>query len=169
MLSELLSELVPGAEHPEDLEMLVGVAATSQEMQDRVLELVGQVGGDWWGGVTWPDSQLSLARSPSTRTSPWPCSRSTTRWTARWCGTSATGPSVPTGQPRKTQRWGLLLALVLAGAWNNYIKAFSPDEVLLSVPSLPQSRPVSLVSQDSASSTVKAAKETDFQVWTLES
>ena len=52
VFSELLSELVPGAEHPEDLEMLVGVAATSQEMQDRVLELVGQVGGDWWGGVT---------------------------------------------------------------------------------------------------------------------
>ena len=52
MFSELLSELVPGAEHPEDLEMLVGVAATSQEMQDRVLELVGQVGGDWWGGGT---------------------------------------------------------------------------------------------------------------------
>ena len=50
MFSELLSELVPGAEHPEDLEMLVGVAATSQEMQDRVLELVGQVGGDWWAG-----------------------------------------------------------------------------------------------------------------------
>ena len=44
------------------------------------------------------------------------------------------------------------------------LQAFSPDEVLLSVPSLPQSRPVSLVSQDSASSTVKAAKETDFQV-----
>ena len=43
-------------------------------------------------------------------------------------------------------------------------QAFSPDEVLLSVPSLPQSRPVSQVSQDSASSTVKAAKETDFQV-----
>ena len=121
MFSELLSELVPGAEHPEDLEMLVGVAATSQEMQDRVLELVGQVGGDWWGGVTWPDSQLPLVRSPSTRTSPWPCSRSTTRWTARWCGTSATGPSVPTGQPRKTRRWVLLLlSLVLAGAWNNY-------------------------------------------------
>ena len=52
MFSELLSELVPGAEHPEDLEMLVGVAATSQEMQDRVLELVGQVGGDWWAEVT---------------------------------------------------------------------------------------------------------------------
>ena len=50
MFSELLSELVPGAEHPEDLEMLVGVAATSQEMQDRVLELVGQVGGDCTAG-----------------------------------------------------------------------------------------------------------------------
>ena len=43
VFSELLSELVPGQEHPEDLEMLVGVAATSQEMQDRVMELLGAV------------------------------------------------------------------------------------------------------------------------------
>ena len=43
VFSELLSELVPGQEHPEDLEMLVGVAATSHEMQDRVMELLGAV------------------------------------------------------------------------------------------------------------------------------
>ena len=43
VFSELLSELVPGQEHPEDLEMLVGVAATSNEMQDRVMELLGAV------------------------------------------------------------------------------------------------------------------------------
>ena len=45
VFSELLSELLPGQEHPEDLEMLVGVAATSQEMQDRVVELLGAVQG----------------------------------------------------------------------------------------------------------------------------
>ena len=43
VFSELLTELVPGQEHPEDLEMLVGVAATSQEMQDRGMELLGAV------------------------------------------------------------------------------------------------------------------------------
>ena len=43
MFSELLTELVPGEEDPEDLELLIHVATTSKEMQDRVGELVRMV------------------------------------------------------------------------------------------------------------------------------
>lgn len=43
VFSELLSEMIPGQEHPEDVEMLSQVATNSQEMQVRVMELVSQV------------------------------------------------------------------------------------------------------------------------------
>jgi len=43
VFSELLTELVPGEEDPEDLELLIHVATTSKEMQDRVGELVRMV------------------------------------------------------------------------------------------------------------------------------
>ena len=43
VFGELLSELVPGEEHPDDLDMLVQVATTTKEMQDRVTELVRMV------------------------------------------------------------------------------------------------------------------------------
>ena len=43
VFSELLSELVPGEEHPEDVALLTQVAGNTQEMQGRVMELVSQV------------------------------------------------------------------------------------------------------------------------------
>ena len=43
VFSELLSELVPGQEHPEDVALLRQVAGNTQEMQVRVMELVSQV------------------------------------------------------------------------------------------------------------------------------
>ena len=43
MFSELLTDMVPGEEHPEDVELLEQVAATSHEMQGRVVELISQI------------------------------------------------------------------------------------------------------------------------------
>ena len=43
MFSELLTDMDPGQEHPEDVELLEQVAATGQEMQVRVVELVSQI------------------------------------------------------------------------------------------------------------------------------
>jgi len=43
VFSELLTELQPGQEHPEDRRLLLDVSATCREMQARVLELVGLV------------------------------------------------------------------------------------------------------------------------------
>lgn len=40
VFSELLSELSPGEEHAEDRELLLGVAASCKEMQNRVMELL---------------------------------------------------------------------------------------------------------------------------------
>ena len=40
VFSELLSEVVPGQEHPEDVSLLTEVGRTSQEMQGRIMELV---------------------------------------------------------------------------------------------------------------------------------
>ena len=43
VFSELLTDMVPGEEHPEDVELLEQVAATSHEMQGRVVELISQI------------------------------------------------------------------------------------------------------------------------------
>jgi hypothetical protein len=43
VFSELMTEMVPGEEHPEDRRLLLDVSATCREMQARVLELVGVV------------------------------------------------------------------------------------------------------------------------------
>jgi len=43
VFSELLSELKPGQEHPEDKKLLLDVSKTCKEMQVRVLELIGIV------------------------------------------------------------------------------------------------------------------------------
>ena len=43
VFSELLSEVVPGQEHPEDVSLLTEVGRTSQEMQGRIMELVSVV------------------------------------------------------------------------------------------------------------------------------
>jgi len=43
VFSELLSELRPGQEHPEDKKLLLEVSQTCKEMQARVLELIGIV------------------------------------------------------------------------------------------------------------------------------
>jgi len=43
VLSELLTELTPGQEHPEDRRLLLDVSATCREMQARILELIGLV------------------------------------------------------------------------------------------------------------------------------
>jgi len=43
VFSELLSELRPGQEHPEDKKLLLDVSETCKEMQARVLELIGIV------------------------------------------------------------------------------------------------------------------------------
>lgn len=43
VFSELLTELTPGQEDPEDRRLLLDVSATCREMQSRVLELVGVV------------------------------------------------------------------------------------------------------------------------------
>jgi len=43
VFSELLSELQPGQEHPEDKKLLLDVSETCKEMQARVLELIGVV------------------------------------------------------------------------------------------------------------------------------
>lgn len=132
VFSELLSELLPGQEHPEDLEMLVGVAATSQEMQDRVVELLGAVQGS-------PEITAALLDINDKMNSEMERYK---RYRAK-CANRAASKKDP--------------------------EAFSPDEVLLQIPASsssqppgPESRPISLVSQDSASA-VKSGKEEDFQ------
>jgi len=132
VFSELLSELVPGQEHPEDLEMLVGVAATSQEMQDRVMELLGAVDS--------PEITAALLDINDKMNSEMERYK---RYRAK-CANRANSKKDP--------------------------EAFSPDEVLLQLPASAScsqpacgvSRPVSLLSQDSASA-AKSGKEEDFQ------
>merc|ERR1719237_1223912 len=43
VFNELLSELTPGEEHPEDRRLLHDVSGTCREMQARILELIGLV------------------------------------------------------------------------------------------------------------------------------
>ena len=43
VFTELLAEVVPGQEHPEDVSLLTEVSRTSEEMQGRIMELVSLV------------------------------------------------------------------------------------------------------------------------------
>jgi len=130
VFSELLTELVPGQEHPEDLEMLVGVAATSQEMQDRVMELLGAVDS--------PEITAALLDINDKMNS----------------------------EMERYKRYRAKCANSNRAASKKDPEAFSPDEVLLQLPSSSSqpagavSRPVSLLSQDSGA---KSGKEEDFQ------
>jgi len=125
VFSELLSEMIPGQEHPEDVEMLSQVATNSQEMQVRVMELVSQV-------VDQPDLTMVLLEINDRMNS----------------------------EMARHQRYLAKCANVTKSHKKDH-EAFSPDEILLQVPSS-ASRPISQVSQDSARS-VKSSKETDFQ------
>jgi len=123
VFSELLTDMDPGQEHPEDVELLEQVAATGQEMQVRVVELVSQI-------TDQQDVTVTLLEINDRINSEM----------ARY-------------QRYKAKR---------ANRAKKDPEAFSPDEVLLQVPSSSTaSRPISQVSQDS-SGTVKS-KETDFQ------
>jgi len=123
VFSELLSEIIPGQEHPEDVEMLSRVATNSQEMQVRVMELVSQV-------VDHPDLTMVLLEINDRMNS----------------------------EMARHQRYLAKRANITKSQKKDH-EAFSPDEILLQVPS---SRPISQVSQDSSRS-VKSSKETDFQ------
>ncbi|KAJ9580125.1 hypothetical protein L9F63_004198 [Diploptera punctata] len=46
VLSEMLSELTPGKEHPSDLELLQELHSTCQAMQHRLVELIGKLAND---------------------------------------------------------------------------------------------------------------------------
>ncbi|XP_068207991.1 TOM1-like protein 2 isoform X1 [Palaemon carinicauda] len=46
VLADMLSELSPGKEHPDDLQLLQELHATCGVMQDRIVELVGRVNDD---------------------------------------------------------------------------------------------------------------------------
>ena len=147
VFSELLSELVPGQEHPEDLEMLVGVAATSHEMQDRVMELLGAVNS--------PEITAALLDINDKMNSEMERYK---RYRAKCANRAATKKDPEVVKKELSSSTILFL----------FHQAFSPDEILLQLPSSssqqpPVSRPVSLLSQDSAS-TAKSGKEEDFQV-----
>ncbi|XP_021938534.1 TOM1-like protein 2 isoform X2 [Zootermopsis nevadensis] len=46
VLSEMLTELTPGKEHPSDLELLQELHSTCQSMQHRLVELIGKLAND---------------------------------------------------------------------------------------------------------------------------
>lgn len=46
VLSEMLGELVPGKEHPSDLQLLQELHGTCQAMQERLVELINQLSND---------------------------------------------------------------------------------------------------------------------------
>ena len=150
VFSELLSELVPGQEHPEDLEMLVGVAATSNEMQDRVMELLGAVNS--------PEITAALLDINDKMNSEMERYK---RYRAK-CANRAASKKDPEVFKKEFGIFNKTQYFIF------FHQAFSPDEVLLQLPSSSSqqpsvSRPVSLLSQDSAS-TAKSGKEEDFQV-----
>ena len=46
ILSDMMTELTPGREHPEDRSLLEQLHATCRAMQSRLVELIGQVDDD---------------------------------------------------------------------------------------------------------------------------
>lgn len=46
VLSEMLTELSPGKEHPSDLELLLDLNKTCRAMQNRVVQLIDRVGNE---------------------------------------------------------------------------------------------------------------------------